>query len=392
MSAKRRLLVPILSGIMALLILGTMVFIFIQTRVDRVASALQLKEILALSFTVHDGKVPIFTHLVLGHPESRRLAFFDLPPELGSLINSLKRVDTLSVLFNPNSPEAFLAHQAELAGMPLPFYIHLDLDDVANQVDLVSGLDLFISNSYEQVVSEPWILLPSGTLVLDGPKVKDFISYAEEGEPSADRSARQQKFLQSLLRRWGEQKDFLLNPRVKNHFFQHLRSNLDERELESYLEFLRTANLEQVVFQRTLGVERVVDGKAMLFPHYNGNLMKQALRLLQESLAQSSTGNLSGVVITVEILNGTPTAGLAGRTGTLLRSLGFEVLSVGNAEDQTQESTQVIENRGNLANAQRLTGVLRGGRVVSTELPSATADITLILGKDFDGRFVRNSE
>jgi len=98
------------------------------------------------------------------------------------------------------------------------------------------------------------------------------------------------------------------------------------------------------------------------------------------------------MTVSLEILNGTKTTGLARRTREIFQSFGFDVVSFSNAEDQDLEKTVVLDRRGNPENAGKVAQVIRCNRVL-TEIPENAAqvpvDVTVILGKDFDGRYCK---
>lgn len=86
----------------------------------------------------------------------------------------------------------------------------------------------------------------------------------------------------------------------------------------------------------------------------------------------------------VEVMNGTPTAGLA-RVGTrLLRRHGIDVIFFGNA-DSTVDSTLIIIRRGDPARAAAIRKALGAGIVRVAIDTLRRVDATVVLGGDFKG-------
>lgn len=86
----------------------------------------------------------------------------------------------------------------------------------------------------------------------------------------------------------------------------------------------------------------------------------------------------------VEVMNGTPTPGLA-RVGTrVLRQHGIDVIFFGNA-DSTVDSTRIIVRRGDPARAAAIRKALGGGKVSVDVDTLRRVDATVILGGDFKG-------
>jgi hypothetical protein len=146
---------------------------------------------------------------------------------------------------------------------------------------------------------------------------------------------------------------------------------------------------------------REVSGQSLLIPYYDGSLVKEIVRQTLGSLTRQTEGSLSERVFTVEVLNGTPTNGLAGRTAELLRGFGYDVISIGNAERNDYEKTEIIDRSGYEDMVKTFGDIIRCGNIRSEspiqEAPEGElniqnfeyrSDFTLIIGRDFNGRYV----
>ena len=91
----------------------------------------------------------------------------------------------------------------------------------------------------------------------------------------------------------------------------------------------------------------------------------------------------------MEILNGTYQDGLAKRTKVLFDSFGFEILSIRNAEHDQYLNTLILDRKGKIESAERAANVIRCERIYTKIETGVNVDITLILGKDFDGRYCK---
>ena len=374
--------------IIGVLFLSAIIFVTMQVRTDKVEDEIKLKGEFSLLITIYDGLKPLVNQVLFYNPETRKAAVFDIPVDTGTLITSLKRMDSLDVIFNVSQPEVYLKKMEELTGRSVPFYLFLSLEDVQKSVDLLGGVDIFNSSTFENVDVDPMILLPSGTAVLDGEKAKLFVSLVDPDEPETDRIGRSQKFVQSFLRKSGDLQEYLKKDGVFSYFNSFLKTNMEERGLRSFLSELATMDLERLVFQRVMGSSRLVDGKTLLFPHYNGNLLKETVKQTWDSLKSGEVGGI-GTGVRLEILNGTPLAGLAANTVTLYRGFGLEVLPGKNAEKTNVLKTEVIVRKGDMDLGMRVAQYIKCANITAAEDKSYPADVTLLLGKDFDGRYVR---
>ena len=372
-------------------------FFYLHTKTDSIADAVEKGDQLTVAFLFTDDQGELlFTELFFFDPGTGKGAILDIPSETGVVISSQDRIDRISVLFNAKDPRPFLEQVSTLISQPVPYFMVISLSDVVDLVDLVEGIDIFNANPVE--ILEEKVLLPSGSLIIDGDKAVIFITYQEEGAPMLEKTDRWEKFTHSLLTSWGSKNDFLLQPDVFSLFHRRLDSNLTNQGLQSFLLTLGDFDADRMVFQRVLGVERVVDDQTLLFRHKDGALLRETVKQTLRSLGNRDVVSDEELGASLEILNGTSTAGLATRTAQLFQSYGYDVAEVGNADSFDREYTVVIDRVGDGSRAQRVASVIRCSRIerepaveFSEEgaLVDQTIDVTIILGKDFDGRYCK---
>jgi len=147
------------------------------------------------------------------------------------------------------------------------------------------------------------------------------------------------------------------------------------------------------VLQRITGAYRNVDGSKLLFPHYDGELVKDIVKQTLSALASSGSTSPADKIFTIEILNGTPTKGLAKRAAEIFQSFGYDVVSVGNAERDDVAKTSILDHYSNADATKGIAQVIRCSNVGEAgqgEDAKDSADFTVILGKDFNGRYCSN--
>jgi LytR cell envelope-related transcriptional attenuator len=86
--------------------------------------------------------------------------------------------------------------------------------------------------------------------------------------------------------------------------------------------------------------------------------------------------------VMVEVLNGTRRQGAARAATRLLRSQGFDVVFLGNA-DSLSPKTRVLVRRGDSAKAKYVSAALGGGTVGIDIDTLRRVDVSVILGDDF---------
>lgn len=374
---------------------AAVVFFYSRVQTDSISEAVKNEDTLAAAFFITRGEDLLFTEILYYHTGTAKAAILDIPGNTGDIIESIGRMDRIDVLYKKGKPEDFIKKVEQITGSGIDYFIEIDLTEVEQLVDLVEGLEVFIANPVEILDGKDTTLLPSGSVTLDGAKTRIFISHEEPGESDIERIGRREKFLQALLVEFGQHAEVITDETVFPYLWDLVHTDIQKRGLESFIIEMKRLDTERVVFQRTLGVNRRVDDQVLHFRHYDGKLLKETVKQTLDSLANLEIVSDEELSVTLEILNGTSTNGLAARTSQIFQSFGYDIARIGNTEGDMAERTEVIDRRGDIAQAQRVAAVIKC-MVVRTELPAEhlqseeTSDVTVILGGDFDGRYCKN--
>lgn len=369
----------------------TVVFAFYQFRTDKFTSKLKDGKPIAILFLINAERNLKFIQVLLYHPVTKKGGLYYIPTNLGTWVETVDRFDRIEVLYNAQDKSPIRTKVEQILDLPVPFYFDISLSGISNFVDLVGGLELFISNPVDIDQPESPVLLPSGSVLLDGDKIEDYLTYELPLEEDRERVGRKQKFLHSLLRKIGDPATnaYLLDRDVFKLVRSYLNSNFTSKSLRSFILELGKLKTDRLIFQRVLGSTKKVEGVdgPILFPHYDGNLIKQTIRQNIETISSDDPKYDDTLTVSIEILNGTDADGLAKRTKALYESFGFDVVSFGNADHDEYLNTLVLDRKGKSYAAEKVAEVIKCERIHSKLDSESSADITLILGKDFDGRY-----
>ena len=388
-AANRSLILLILIGVV---ILATGVYAFLQLRVDQLSEALKKKQPVSTLFIFSDGDQALFFEVFFYNPDTRKGSLFYVPANLGGVLPApIDKVAGIDALYHRANPGPLVKRLQDLLGSPIQSIIDIGLDQAGKLVDLMGGMNVFIPNPVDLTQGDRRILLPSGSVTLDGAKARDYITYEDPLESESDRVGRRQKFLQALLKALGESNSFLLERGPFRVLRSLLKTSLPPRALSAFVTEMGRFDSERIVLQRVLGTTRTVDGRDLLFPHQDGDLVREAVK---QSLAANASNEFvapADLTITVEVLNGTKVAGLAARARELLQSFDLDVMAANNADNDQYQNTVVLDRKGKLDDARKVADILHCTRVVSQPDPQMdqSVDVTVILGRDFDGRTVQ---
>ncbi len=334
----------ILIGGIVLVLAITVGVVFYQVRVDAVTASLQNDQAIHILFVLHEDEQPISTQVVFLHPSAHRAGLLDIPADLGDIISRLERVDAVSSLFPLGGVSAYQKKIASIIGTDIDYYIVLSRQQMQEVVDLLGGITVFIPDP----VSDPenMLFLPGGKITLDGEKLQSFFTYETEILTEVELISSYQEVIMQLLWNLGSHADLYKHyPRL---FESRMDTNLDRSNMQSFLGFLAELSPERMIQQRVLGTVRSIEingeQRQLLFPYFEGQLLKDTVRQVQETLAAGSSLEGDGSPIRIELLNGTRRNGLAHRTSELLEGYGFEVVRIGNAPTMNVASTQVFNH------------------------------------------------
>jgi len=381
-----------------LLVTGAVLIFSMKT--DPLQESLSQDSLLKVLVVIEHEKMPVSSHILAYYPGSNRAAMFDIPGETGLILKSLGRVDRIDAVFAEKGIRNYKTEIERITGISVPFYLTATLDNFARLTDLVGGLEVFIPTPVDTVSGSERVLLPSGAVTLDGDKVISYMTYTDSLDQEGESAARKQRAVLAFFKKLNDNSSKVFSDRIYPVLSSCLESNVPEKSKKDLLAELSRIDAERLVPQRVTGSLREVDGKELLFPFYDGQLLKDIVRQTLGGLASEVAGAQERIYA-LEILNGTRKQGLARKTSELYQSFGYDVIAVRNADTAEYEETVLIDRIGNDAVSKSIAQVIQCENVQTASLESfdgedpgsfgteASVDFTIILGKDFDGRYVR---
>ena len=380
-----------------LILISVTVGLALSLRVNAVDENLESDRVIKTLVVMEDKNRVLFTDIFIYYPVSQRGALINILGNTGAIFSSLGRVDSIDSVYLEKGIEAYKSEIEKLVGQTIPFYIVLNFSKFGELTDILGGMKVFIPSPIDAKndEGERW-LLPSGVVSLDGDKIRTYLNYERSDESDEDLIERRQNVLLAFFAALSRNSKII---RDKNSFAfisKRMSSNLEDKELHRLVSVISQVDSEHLTPQTITGSRRNVDGKTLLFPYYDGQLIKDVFKQVSNSLISLDNANVNRTYV-LEIQNGTMVQGLARNTMALLQSAGYDILSTGNADSNDYEKTVIINHIGNAEIAKSLGDFIHCSNIVeetvSLEADSATAasnvDFTIILGKDFDGRYVK---
>lgn len=383
--------------IFAVIIIASVILVF-ALQVNPVEQILENGEPLKILFVLKDDQGVLFTDVLVSYPLLSRGALFSVPGNTGAIYSSIGRVDRIDAIFMEKGVDVYRSEIEKLLNQEIPFSIVIDVKDFQILTDYLGGLKVFIPHPIDMTneTGERW-LLPSGYINLDGDKIHTYLYYYSQEESAGAIIDRYQNVMTAFLGALEKNSALIFEDKNFKNYGKLFSVNVDMEDLESLLKSIASIDSERLVFHTISGYTDVIDGKTLLMPRDDGQVARDLFN--RTILALTTQGEtMFDRTYVLEVQNGTSVQGLARNTAILFRGHGYDVLNYKNADSNDYEKTVIINHIGNEEVAQALGNLILCNNIKLEEvLPDsegsnvAQVDFTVILGEDFDGRYVRGN-
>ncbi len=390
---RGRTVTGVITAVIVVIAAGAFTFGFARLRTDAVSDLIDAGRRIAVVFMLPiDDPHPSFEVLMFDAGTGRAALLF-VPGSIGVVLDR-QRMDAIAALYGPEGHAALVERLGMLLDLDIDFYVDLSYEGLGRFIDVLGGVEVVIPDPIRVADGERRVLLPSGSVVVDGDMARDYLSYRAAEEPAAERVERVHRLLQGLLRSVADGAAVLADPTAQRLLYASVITDLSRRAFERLLAALARLDTDRVILRRVLGRIQDVSGRPLLFPHDEGAVLRETVKQTVAALSVPLGTGDAELAPSMEVLNGTRTSGLAAQAATVFESFGFRIVAVDNADHHDYERTLVFARRGDAELAQRAADVIRCDRSGAPaggagSVDSAVVDVTVILGRDFNGRFCR---
>jgi LCP family protein required for cell wall assembly len=372
-----------------LLVCCTIVAAFIFLRTDSIEERAKKNQFINILFTVSDKGKIVLIETFFYNPETRKGVILYVPNATWLMLEPLNRYDSIDKLYAPGNPKLLTEKIERLIDMKVPYFVDMELTQFAALVDLLGGIEIFIPATVNKKEGDKRFSFESGNIVIDGDKAADFLFVNFDNDAEMEKAYRKQDLLKSILDRiiQNSENGFLLKPAVLSYFLKCVSTNLTSRELETFISELQHLDVDNILYRRVHGTYRTQNNEQIYIPNDQGDQLKKTMITAVEFLKDSSKLRPEDMVVSLEILNGTETAFRARDTAKIYKKYGYEIVREDNATEKNIQKTVVIDRRGNRNIAQEIAAVIKCKNIETRVEERTPVDVTVIIGKDFDGQF-----
>ncbi len=293
----------------------------------------------------------------------------------------------------------------KVLGVPIHYYVRADFKGFEDAVDAVGGIDVDVDKAlYDPSFPDKRLSgyepfrLAAGPQKLDGRTALKF-ARCRKGNCGDDygRAQRQQQALVGLKNK-ALSLETLRSPRKINQLISatgdHVKTDLNLREIVKLSEIAGETDNSKIK-NEVIGkedadgliVNKNIGGASVLVPRLGAGNFSEIQAFARQLFID---GFIKQEVAKVVVLNGTQTPGMATKTGELLKSYGYNVIDIGDVDNNNDGQTQIVHIKHEEKQTKKTQEYLkrRFKTTVSKNEELATkypeADIIIVIGSDYN--------
>lgn len=359
---------------------------------SKVAQLIKEKSILSALIVENNGKKTQSIILGFYNPDTGKLAFIFLPERTRLKVDYQDKpaYDTIENIYFRGGMSVVRRTIERLTNASFAFTLAFDLGVVEKLVDLLEGMEVLNPNSlnYMDVDKRIFVRVPKGRNMLDGAKVKQMLFSRNDSSGSKLIIDNHQVIGESLLDRSSDIAQLLSHPRILKRLQKDVDTNFSKKDIRALIGEMEKVDSSRIVYYRMFGKNTVIKNESYVTPIENGKWLKERIENVKKFITDEGPAPIDDDVA-IEILNGSGNPGQAQSLRNYFLEYGFNVVHYGNALRNDYEKTLVIDRIGRPSLAKRIADIINCKQVYTRIDESLMVDVTIIIGNDFEGKYVR---
>ena len=361
------------------------------------------------------------------NPNTQRAVLLSIPRDsfTGTNVRRAKASDKINSIYNlTKDPMETVEAVNELTGLNIGYYAVVQTEALIELVDAIGPIefDVPINMNYDDPTQDLHIHLEAGVQQIDGEKAEQLLRFrhnndgtsypTEYGDNDLGRMKTQRDFITAVVEQTVKLENITKLGKILDIASRNLITNVDFNALKDYLPYaveFQTENLlteslpgEVPDMSRTNNVSIfVVDEEetaqliqTLFYPEQategqseDGNTLETNTstntNATNSSSSSSSSTSTSKSDIKIEVLNGTADGKVLQEVVNKLKQAGYNVSRTGTT---TSTSKTVIANKKGVSTTtvDSIKNVIGTGTVSNSSGTSSKADLTIIIGKDYN--------
>lgn len=319
--------------------------------------------------------------------KSGEAGVLSIPRDTRVWLPSHNRWDRVNAAYAYGGPELVMEAVAGLLNVPISYYVQTDFEGFSKIVDILGGVELNVERAmvYEDKAQNLYINLQPGRQVLNGEKALQYVRYRDrlgdialvdpfKGEYDG-RVERQRQFLSALSKKVLSPSVIPKLPQLISQTLQMVKTNLPWDEVLNIALISGRFSPDRIATAVLPGNSQVLNGA------WYWIVNEQKAAQVVDTLIWGKPEPLK-----LTVLNGNGRSGIAQQVANILRSEGYEVVSLGNAQHFDFQETQIVVLEKDKHRVEQLAILLDASILVQTGDGQQSGTATIIVGGNFNSQ------
>ena len=334
------------------------------------------------------------------NPKTQQASLLSIPRDtfVGRNEASATSYNKINALYQ-TSADKILAAVNDLTGLDLQYYVVVDTEALIKLVDAIGGVEynVPIDMDYDDSSQDLHIHLKAGLQVLDGEKAENLVRFRHNnngtsypssyGDNDVGRMRTQREFITEVAKQALQAKNIIKIKDLIDIAYEYIQTNITISVMKDYVPYAINFSMENIQTGTLPGANQKING--LWFFKANKTETRELVNKMFETEQldgeeqQEPEDNSGNSNIKIEILNGTSMASNLSAVTTMLKKREYKISKTGETTNSTY-TTIIANGETDEAIAQKVKEVLGVGTVLKATDTASKADITIIIGNDFN--------
>lgn len=286
----------------------------------------------------------------------------------------------------------------EFAGVPIDYYCKVNFDAFDYLIDAIGGVEYNVpmNMDYDDPAQDLSIHLKAGPQVLNGEQAEGLVRF-RYGYSNADigRVATQQDFVKELLKQLVSKDNFFKNaPAYLKTFFKYIETDVKLTDAVKYMSVIKDFNTDNIYTYTLPGdvgslygisggwIVNEAEAKALCYDIFQKPVSE--IQAERAAAAAEANGDVPSAPVfndkslTIQVMNGGYTNGMASAVQSKLLNNGYNVTSIGTYQGDKTDNTRIYVSKEGMG--KELQKEFPGAELITDSSVTGSYDIVVVIG------------
>lgn len=359
-------------------------------------------KVLVLGVSTDTSAVLTDTIIVASYdPKTQTASMLSIPRDtfVGKNESSATSYNKINALYQTNI-DKILSTVNEITGLDIEYYVVVNTEALIKLVDTIGGVefDVPINMDYDDSSQNLHIHLKAGLQKLDGEKAENLVRFrhnnngtsypASYGDNDIGRMRTQREFITQVIKQTIQLKNITKIGEIMDIAYKYVKTNVDLSVAKDYIPYALEFNVENIQTGMLPGTTAKING--LWFYKYDKAETKELVKQLfetkgenQENEEVDDTKIKENAKIKIELINGSGAESTLTAVETLLKKQGYTI-SKKTTTKETKNTAIINNTQVDQSITEDIKEVLNTGIIQNSNNSSSTADITIIIGTNYN--------